>query len=133
MNPGDINPSERNDAIVVGTGIIGGRATRELCEKGLRTLVLERGRMVKHPEHSPNMRQDPRDFPSRNNSTLEERKNHQKQLLVGWVPRWENAHLFVNDPEHPYQETKRFDWIRGYRAGGGSCRPTIQKWCIFIT
>jgi len=120
MNQGDSNPSEIFDAIVVGTGISGGWAAKELCEKGLRTLVLERGRMVKHLEDYPTMHQDPWDFPNRNTFTREEKKKYHKQLRVGWAPRPENAHFFVNDLEHPYQETKRFDWIRGYQVGGRS-------------
>lgn len=120
MNPGIVNPAESFDAIVVGTGISGGWAAKELCEKGLKTLVLERGRMVSHIEDYPTMNLDPWDLPNRNNFTREERKNYHKQLRVGWAPKPENAHFFVNDLEHPYQETKRFDWIRGYQVGGRS-------------
>mgnify|MGYP005644782847 FL=1 len=55
---------EQYDAIVVGTGVSGGWAAKELCENGLKTLVLERGRMVKHIEDYPTMHKDPWDMPN---------------------------------------------------------------------
>ena len=115
-----INPSEVFDAIVVGTGISGGWAAKELCENGLKTLVLERGRMVKHLEDYPTANLDTWDLPNNNQLSREERKQFHKQNRVGWAPTPEVAHFFVNDLEHPYQETKRFDWIRGYQVGGRS-------------
>jgi choline dehydrogenase-like flavoprotein len=120
MNPKAPSPNEEFDAIVVGTGISGGWAAKELCEKGLKTLVLERGRMVNHITDYPTMNMDPWDLPNGNVLTGEERKKYHKQLRVGWAPRPDVAHFFVNDLEHPYQETKRFDWIRGYQVGGRS-------------
>ena len=120
MNPKAPSPNEDFDAIVVGTGISGGWAAKELCEKGLKTLVLERGRMVNHITDYPTMNMDPWDLPNGNELTGEDRKKYHKQLRVGWAPRPDVAHFFVNDLEHPYQETKRFDWIRGYQVGGRS-------------
>jgi choline dehydrogenase-like flavoprotein len=114
------NSSETYDAIVVGTGITGGWAAKELCENGLKTLVLERGPMVKHISDYPTMNLDTWDLPNRNQLTAEERKKYHKQLRVGWAPRPDVAHFFVDDLEHPYQETQRFDWIRGYQVGGRS-------------
>ena len=108
------------DAIVVGTGITGGWAAKELCEKGLKTLVLDRGRMVKHQEDYPTMNKDPWDLPNNNELGREDKKNYPKQSRVGWAPKEDVKHFFVNDLEHPYQETKRFDWIRGYHVGGRS-------------
>ncbi|UJH68869.1 GMC oxidoreductase [Allomuricauda sp. SCSIO 65647] len=108
------------DAIVVGTGISGGWAAKELCENGLKTLVLDRGRMVKHVEDYKTMNDDPWDYPFKGELTREEKKKYPKQLRVGWAPRDDVKHFFVNDLEHPYQETKRFDWIRGYQVGGRS-------------
>ncbi|NNG09958.1 MAG: GMC family oxidoreductase, partial [Arenibacter sp.] len=108
------------DAIVVGTGITGGWAAKELCEKGLKTLVLDRGRMVKHREDYPTMDKDTWDLPNNNQLSREEKKNYLKQSRVGWAPNEDTKHFFVNDLEHPYQETKRFDWIRGYHVGGRS-------------
>ena len=55
-------PGETYDAIVVGTGISGGWAAKELCEHGFKTLVLERGRMVRHIKDYPTMNMDPWDF-----------------------------------------------------------------------
>ena len=115
-----MNPNIVYDAIVVGTGISGGWAAKELCENGLKTLVLERGPMVKHIENYPTMHLDPWDFKHGGELSLEDQKKYHKQLRVGWAPRDDVKHFFVNDLEHPYQETKRFDWIRGYQVGGRS-------------
>nr|WP_299341302.1 GMC family oxidoreductase [Allomuricauda sp.] len=108
------------DAIVVGTGISGGWAAKELCENGLKTLVLERGPMVKHIEDYKTMNDDPWDHKFKGELTSEEKKKYQKQSRLGWAPKEDIKHFFVNDLEHPYQETKRFDWIRGYHVGGRS-------------
>ncbi|MEZ2413871.1 GMC oxidoreductase [Muriicola sp. E247] len=114
------NPQNQFDAIVVGTGITGGWAAKELCEGGLKTLVLERGRMVEHIKDFPTMNMDPWDLPNNNELSREDKKKYNKQNRVGWAPKEDNKHFFVNDLEHPYQETKRFDWIRGYHVGGRS-------------
>jgi choline dehydrogenase-like flavoprotein len=114
------NSSESYDAIVVGTGITGGWAAKELCEKGLKTLVLERGPMVEHIAGYPTMNMDAWDLPNGNQLSADDRKKYHKQLRVGWAPNPAVAHFFVNDLEHPYQETRRFDWIRGYQVGGRS-------------
>lgn len=114
------NPNIVYDAIVVGTGISGGWAAKELCENGLKTLVLERGRMVKHLQDYPTMHDDPWDQPYKGRLSREEKKNYPKQSRVGWAPQDDVKHFFVNDLEHPYQETKRFDWIRGFQVGGRS-------------
>ncbi|WP_420321118.1 GMC oxidoreductase [Flagellimonas sp.] len=108
------------DAIVVGTGITGGWAAKELCENGLKTLVLERGPMVQHVKDYKTMNDDPWDYPLKGELSRSEKEKYQKQLRVGWAPREDVKHFFVNDLEHPYQETKRFDWIRGYQVGGRS-------------
>ncbi|MEZ4810020.1 MAG: GMC family oxidoreductase [Allomuricauda sp.] len=108
------------DAIVVGTGISGGWAAKELCENGLKTLVLERGPMVRHIEDYKTMNDDPWDYPHGGELSYEDQKKYHKQLRVGWAPKDDVKHFFVNDLEHPYQETKRFDWIRGYQVGGRS-------------
>ncbi|MEW2920829.1 GMC family oxidoreductase [Muricauda sp. ANG21] len=115
-----MNENTVYDAIVVGTGISGGWAAKELCENGLKTLVLERGPMVKHIEDYKTMHDDPWDYPFKGELTREDKKKYHKQLRVGWAPRDDVKHFFVNDLEHPYQETKRFDWIRGYQVGGRS-------------
>ena len=115
-----MNQDEVFDAIVVGTGISGGWAAKELTEKGLKTLVLERGRMVKHVQDYPTMNKDPWDFPNDGNLNKEDKKKYHVQSRVNWAPKEDNKHFFVNDLEHPYVETKRFDWIRGYQVGGRS-------------
>jgi len=108
------------DAIVIGTGITGGWAAKELCEKGLKTLVLERGRMVKHIVDYPTMYKDPWDFTYKGKLTQEEKKHQLKQTRTGYVPDEASKHFFVDDLKHPYNEDKRFDWIRGYQVGGRS-------------
>ena len=111
---------ESYDAIVVGTGISGGWAAKELCEKGLKTLVLERGRMVKHREDYTTANMDPWDFSNAGQPTQEDIKKQEKQNRTGYTTRADSKHWFVNDLEHPYNETKRFDWMRGYHVGGRS-------------
>ncbi|NNC70712.1 MAG: GMC family oxidoreductase [Flavobacteriaceae bacterium] len=108
------------DAIVIGTGITGGWAAKELCEKGLKTLVLERGRMVKHIEDYPTMAMDPWDFDVKNSTTQETLKRQAKQSRTGYTVKEASKHWFVDDIKHPYNETKRFDWMRGYHVGGRS-------------
>lgn len=107
------------DAIVVGTGISGGWAAKELTEKGLKTLVLERGRMVKHPDY-PTATKDPWDFENAGRPTQEDLKKQAKQARTGYTIRQETKHWFVNDLENPYTEVNRFDWMRGYHVGGRS-------------
>ncbi|MGD1944706.1 MAG: GMC oxidoreductase [Croceivirga sp.] len=111
---------ESYDAIVVGTGISGGWAAKELCEKGLKTLVLERGRMVKHREDYVTANMDTWDFAHARQPTQEDLKNQEKQNRTGYTTRADSKHWFVNDIDHPYNETKRFDWMRGYHVGGRS-------------
>ena len=113
-------PNEQFDAIVVGSGISGGWAAKELCENGLKTLVLERGRMVKHIEDYPTANKDPWDFDFKNRRTAEQQKRQVKQNRTGYTTRDASAHWFVDDITHPYNEVKRFDWIRGYHVGGRS-------------
>lgn len=108
------------DAIVVGTGISGGWAAKELTEKGLKTLVLERGRMVKHIDDYPTMNKDPWDFPHGNVITNEARERQPKQSRTGYTTREGTKHFFVDDIKHPYNEDKQFDWCRGYHVGGRS-------------
>ena len=111
---------QKYDAIVIGTGITGGWAAKELCEKGLKTLVLERGRMVKHITDYPTMYKDPWDFKFKGKQTREEESRQKKQARTGYVTNKASSHFFVDDIQHPYNETKRFDWIRGYQVGGKS-------------
>ncbi len=108
------------DAIVVGTGMSGGWAAKELCEKGLKTLVLERGRMVTHIDDYITANDDPWDYELKGEPSVEEIKQQPKQHRTGYVTDKAHKHFFVNDLKHPYNEIKRFDWIRGYHVGGRS-------------
>ncbi|MGB5371015.1 MAG: GMC family oxidoreductase [Flavobacteriaceae bacterium] len=116
------------DAIVVGTGISGGWAAKELCENGLKTLVLERGRMVKHIEDYETANMDDWDFPLRGEITVEEKAKQLKQSRTGYTTNAASKMWFVNDLEHPYNEIKRFDWMRGYHVGGRSLQWGRQSY-----
>ena len=113
-------PQDSYDAIVVGTGISGGWAAKELCENGLKTLVLERGRMVTHIKDYTTANMDAWDFPNAGEPSREDLAKQQKQARTGYTTKAPSAMWFVNDLEHPYNEIKRFDWMRGYHVGGRS-------------
>jgi choline dehydrogenase-like flavoprotein len=117
------------DAIVIGSGISGGWAAKELTEKGLRTLVLERGRDVKHVEDYPTAMNNPWDFPHRNRMPLE--YDEANPIATKCYALDEGTkHFFSPDAEHPYVQEKPFDWIKGYQVGGKSliwARQT-QRW-----
>ena len=107
------------DAIVVGSGISGGWAAKELCEKGLKTLVLERGRNVEHVKDYTDTTKDPWELVhhgSNDNKDREESPIQSKCYAYNEV----SGKFFVNDKEHPYNQVKPFDWIRGYHVGGRS-------------
>jgi choline dehydrogenase-like flavoprotein len=106
------------DAIVVGTGISGGWAAKELCEKGLKTLVLERGRDVKHIEDYEDMKA-PWELPHRGWKTREDRRISPIQSGV-YNYNEVSKKYFVNDLEQPYDQVKPFEWARGYQVGGRS-------------
>ena len=106
------------DAIIVGSGISGGWAAKELCEKGLKVLLLERGGNVAHPDY-PTATKDPWEFTHRLHLSMEDKKKHYVQSRH-WSFREDNKHFYINDQENPYDETKRFDWIRGNIVGGRS-------------
>lgn len=107
------------DAIVIGSGISGGWAAKELCEKGLKTLVLERGRDVKHGDY-PTAMTEAWEFPGRTRISNAELAKQEKQNRTGYTTHPASAQWFVNDLENPYSEDKRFDWMRGYQVGGRS-------------
>ena len=115
----DAEKQNTYDAIVVGTGISGGWAAKELTEKGLKTLVLERGRDVKHVVDYPTMTKDPWQLPHADRLSDEELKLYPVQSRTNWVTQ-SNKHWWVKDNENPYTEVKPFDWIRGYHVGGRS-------------
>lgn len=107
------------DAIVIGSGISGGWAAKELCEKGLKTLVLERGRIVEHIKDYPTMHLDPWDTELRGGLTPDQKKKHYKNIRSGWVGS-DTEHFWADDSENPYTETKPFLWLRGHQMGGKS-------------
>lgn len=109
------------DAIVVGSGITGGWAAKELTENGLNTLVLERGRKVEHVKDYTTATKDKWDLPNRGKvARTEVEKDYPKQSRTGYTIDEAGKHFFVKDSEHPYQEKRRFDWMRGYHLGGRS-------------
>lgn len=117
------------DAIVVGSGISGGWAAKEFCEKGLKTLVLERGRDVQHLKDYPTMTSHPWEMPHRNQIPLQDKKEN-PVVNRCYAYKEDTEHFFVKDTEHPYVQDKPFDWVRGYQVGGKSliwARQT-QRW-----
>jgi choline dehydrogenase-like flavoprotein len=105
------------DAIVVGSGISGGWAAMELCKKGLKTLLLERGRNVEHIKDYPTANLNPWDFEYRLNNTPHFKAQSPIQSTGSNAG---NAHFYVNDTDHPYIQDKPFNWYRGYQVGGRS-------------
>lgn len=107
------------DAIVVGSGISGGWAAKELTEKGLKVLMLERGKDVKHIQDYVNATKGPWEFPHHGNMTLAQRKANPNRIR-GFGPSEMNLDWWANDAETPYSEIKQFNWFRGYQVGGRS-------------
>jgi choline dehydrogenase-like flavoprotein len=107
------------DAIVIGSGISGGWAAKELCEKGLKTLLLERGRDVVHIKDYPTMSKARWDFALRGDSS---RQWNNANPLISRAAGYDEttAHFFVQDADHPYIQEKPFNWVRGYQVGGKS-------------
>ena len=117
------------DAIVVGSGISGGWAAKELCEQGLKTLVLERGRNIEHNKDYPTAMMNPWEFKHRGRMTREfKEENPLISKAAGFGE--ETAHFFIKDADHPYVQEKPFDWIRGYQVGGKSLTwgRGCQRW-----
>ncbi len=107
------------DAIVIGSGISGGWAAKELCEKGLKTLVLERGRNVEHIKDYPTANLSPWELRHRGRITADDKdKNPFISKSYGYTE--DTEHFFVKDADHPYVQEKPFEWIRGYQVGGKS-------------
>ncbi|MCE7038838.1 GMC oxidoreductase [Dyadobacter sp. CY312] len=120
------------DAIVVGTGISGGWAAKELTEKGLRTLVLDRGKDVKHIVDYPTTNMQPWEFEHLGQPTLAMREQN-PIASKHYIFREDAMHFVVKDAEHPYVQDQPFDWMRGYQVGGRSllwARQT-QRWSDF--
>lgn len=107
------------DAIVIGSGISGGWAAKELSEKGLKTIMLERGKNIEHIKDYVNSTKGPWQFPHRGGRTQEMIKDY--PVLRRDYPLNEmNVDWWVDEKESPYTEIKRFDWFRGYHVGGRS-------------
>jgi choline dehydrogenase-like flavoprotein len=121
--------SNTYDAIVIGSGISGGWAAKELCENGLKTLVLERGREVVHNKDYPTANLKPWELTHRGRITEEElNKNPLISRAAGYAE--DTKHFFIKDDDHPYIQTRPFDWIRGYQVGGKSLTwgRACQRW-----
>ena len=107
------------DAIVVGSGISGGWAAKELTEKGLRVLLLERGKNIEHIKDYPNATKAPWEYPHRGGRTRAMEAAY-PVLKRDYPLNEKNLDWWASDQESPYTEIKRFDWYRGYHVGGRS-------------
>src|SRR5882757_4586179 len=107
------------DAIVIGSGISGGWAAKELTEKGLKVIMLERGRNIEHIKDYVNANKEAWDLPHRGKATEQMQKDYPVLKRDYPLSEW-NLDYWVKDSECPYTETKRFDWFRGYHVGGRS-------------
>lgn len=126
------NTANSFDAIVIGSGMSGGWAAKEFCEKGLKTLLLERGRDVKHIKDYPTTNMFPWEFKHRGQIPYAITKDN-PVVSRCYAFKEDAMHFFVKDTEHPYVQDKPFDWIRGYQVGGKSimwARQT-QRWSDF--
>ena len=119
-------------AIVVGSGISGAWAAKELCDLGVKTLMIERGPDVTHLKDYPTTNMLPHEFPHRGQLT-EKIKEENPVISKCYAFREDAMHFFVKDAEHPYVQEKPFDWIRGYQVGGKSLMwaRQVQRWSDF--
>lgn len=109
------------DAIVIGSGISGGWAAKELTEKGLKVVVLERGREIKHIEGYETALKNPWEFDHRGRPTTMAAEEYWAGIRTGYTVNEEHRYLFEKDKDNPYIEKKGgFDWIRAYHTGGKS-------------
>ena len=112
-------PDNKYDAIVVGSGISGGWAAKELTEKGLKVLMLERGRDIEHVKDYVNANKEAWDYPHRGERTQQMIKDY-PALKRDYPLNETNLDYWASDKDSPYTEIKRFDWFRGYHVGGRS-------------
>ncbi len=123
------NTDHHYDVIVIGAGMTGGWAAKECCDHGLKTLLLERGRNVKHLVDYPTTNTRPWEFPHR--GRIPHAIKAANPIISRCYAFKEDAmHFFVKDTEHPYIQDKPFDWIRGYQVGGRSIMwaRQVQRW-----
>ncbi len=120
------------DAIVIGSGMSGGWAAKEFTEKGLKTLVIERGKDVKHIKDYPTTNMNPWELEHRGQVT-QALKDENPIASKCYNFKEDSHHFFVKDKEQPYQQDKPFDWIRGYQTGGKSLiwARQSQRWSDF--
>ena len=118
------------DAIVVGSGIAGGWAAKELTEKGLKVLMLERGFDIKHKTDYEATNKPVWEYPHRGGRTQQMIQDY-PNLKRDYPLNERNLHYWAVDKDCPYTETKRFDWFRGYHVGGRSLMWGRQsyRWC----
>ncbi|RTL58359.1 MAG: GMC family oxidoreductase [Sphingobacteriales bacterium] len=107
------------DAIVIGSGISGGWAAKELCEKGLKTIMLERGKNIEHIKDYTEANKEAWDHPHRGERTQQMVKDY-PVLKRDYPLNERNLDWWASDKDSPYTEVKRFDWFRGYHVGGRS-------------
>ena len=129
----DATAQNTYDAIVIGSGISGGWAAKELTQKGLRALVLERGRPIEHVTDYPTTMSSPWEMTHRGRYPIDVIEQNPVQSKVGYAFNEYSGHFFIKDHDHPYQQTKPFDWIRGYQVGGKSLiwARWTQRWGTF--
>lgn len=108
------------DAIVIGSGISGGYAAMELTKKGLKVLMIERGKHIEHIIDYTTALKAPWEMPHRGKASNDLLKDYPITAKVYNKINEYSAHFFTKDINHPYKEDKRFDWIRGYQMGGKS-------------
>src|ERR1700683_1823515 len=108
-------PEPAYDAIVIGSGISGGWAAKELTENGLKVLLLERGENIEHITGYVDALKAPWELPHRNRMTSALRAAHHTHEV-----REDNARYFVDDRQSPYVQVKPYTWFRGYHVGGRS-------------
>ena len=117
------------DTIVIGAGMSGGWAAKEFCEQGFNTLLIERGRNVEHIKDYPTTNMLPWEFKFRGDAPA--KVQEENPIAASCYAFGEDSlHFFVKDNEHPYIQTKPFQWIRGYQVGGKSIMwaRQVQRW-----
>jgi choline dehydrogenase-like flavoprotein len=118
----NLNTIKKNsfDAIVVGSGMTGGIAAKELTEKGLKVLMIERGREIKHTEDYDTAMKAPWEITHRDKVTVHSAEERWANNRFGGMAHDDKVAFMTNDKDNPYIEKRPFDWIRAYHTGGKS-------------